>query len=95
MSSPPKERRPRSIRPDQGGHLANLRVIWYLTMRGGFLGGWRRLREAATGGQVCAVCYGYFTPEDWDNRHTDSNGEDTHASCCTVDERPHTDGANR
>ena len=45
------------------------------------------------GGDVCAACYGYFTPEDWDNRHTDSNGEDTHASCCTVDERPHTDGA--
>ena len=75
MTSPPKERRPRSVRPDQGGHLD------------------RKLREAVAGGEVCAACYGYFTPEDWDNRHTDSNGEDTPASCCTVDERPHTGGA--
>lgn len=35
-------------------------------------------------GVLCAVCDRPFTPEEWDNRHSDSDGEDIHAACCGV-----------
>ena len=43
---------------------------------------------------VCEVCGVGFTPEQWENRHSDPEGEDIHEDCCTfcdddcdVDER--------
>lgn len=37
----------------------------------------------------CAECQRAFTPAEWDDRHTDTDGEDVHAACCV--DCPHPD----
>lgn len=32
----------------------------------------------------CHACGRPFTPEEWDVRHSDSDGEDVHEECCDV-----------
>jgi hypothetical protein len=34
--------------------------------------------------EVCAICLQPFSPADWDDRHTASDGEDVHSWCCDV-----------
>jgi hypothetical protein len=31
---------------------------------------------------ACQQCGNPFTPEEWEDRHTDENGEDIHERCC-------------
>ena len=31
---------------------------------------------------LCRACDGPFTPEEWEDRHSDPTGEDIHAGCC-------------
>lgn len=38
------------------------------------------IREAAQ----CAVCDQGFTPRQWDDRHSDSDGADVHEECCEI-----------
>ena len=33
---------------------------------------------------TCAECYGTFSQEEWDNRHSNSDGDDVHSYCCTI-----------
>lgn len=35
-------------------------------------------------GAQCAVCNQGFTPQRWDDRHSDSDGEDVHEECCEI-----------
>lgn len=32
----------------------------------------------------CWQCGQGFTQEEWDDRHSDSDGEDVHAHCCDI-----------
>lgn len=32
--------------------------------------------------ELCAVCFLPFTDEEWEERHTDDDGNDVHARCC-------------
>lgn len=34
---------------------------------------------------ACDACGEQFTEEEWDARHTASNGNDIHADCCETD----------
>jgi hypothetical protein len=33
---------------------------------------------------TCNVCCGKFTPQEWDARHSDVDGEDVHDVCCPL-----------
>lgn len=35
-------------------------------------------------GERCSECGGTFTPEEWDIRHTDAEGNDVHNHCCPL-----------
>lgn len=44
-----------------------------------------RLREVSRFAR-CAICEMAFTAGDeWDDRHTDEDGEDIHAACCEAE----------
>lgn len=32
----------------------------------------------------CYACHEELTEDEWENRHSDSNGEDVHERCCDV-----------
>jgi hypothetical protein len=32
----------------------------------------------------CAECGGFFSQEEWDNRHSNEDGEDVHSYCCVT-----------
>ena len=32
----------------------------------------------------CSVCHEFFTEDEWDDRHSDEDGEDCHERCCPV-----------
>lgn len=34
--------------------------------------------------ELCFYCRLLFSEEEWDNRHTDSDGEDVHEDCCEI-----------
>lgn len=40
-------------------------------------------------GVTCSVCGEPFTPAEWEDRHSDDDGEDCHERCCPIcaDER--------
>lgn len=46
--------------------------------------------------EICVVCGGQFTLDEWDDRHSTYTGEDCHADCCPLcqahDERDALDG---
>lgn len=50
---------------------------------------WKRRKMSAfsfyvKGHSICNFCEEVFTVDEWDQRHSDAEGEDVHEECCEI-----------